>query len=359
MFRPFCQCGDSRCSRTIPPPLNGDGGIVISGSVGLGGQNRKDDSKKIQLALNEVPEAFGGPVEPLKVDGLPWQKTIQAIRKFQKKQLGFSDGRVDPGGPTLARLNELADMAGFLQSLASLLGLPSLPGAAVDPKVIDDLYATVLPICLSCVVAADATLLLARSQLDQPSSGSVFSKAAWNLVNRHFALDQNPNRRKDFEFIRMIYMDMNALIHRNRSAGVERTFVAFPGRISATALVLGRNAIAAAIPNGRNLTGPKDKLTVTALDGTKITLRDKDIQIFPPFPFQPQDAQVVSLIHEMSHYLGGPDRSALGIDDYGYGWVDDDEIQNLSPAQRARNAECFSNFAFDARFHRKPFKFPG
>jgi|HubBroStandDraft_3_1064219.scaffolds.fasta_scaffold09558_2 peptidoglycan hydrolase-like protein with peptidoglycan-binding domain len=352
MIRPFCQCGDGKCARTIPPPLSGDGTMTINGSVGLGGKNGKDDSKKIQLALNNVLEVFGGPVVPLKVDGLPWEKTIQAIRKFQMKQLGFSDGRVDPNGPTLAKLNELVDTTDFLESLAQLLGLSSLPGVAVDPKVIDDLYATLLPVIQSCVLAADATLLLARSQLDEPSSGSLFSKGAWDLVNRHFALDQNPDKRKDFEFIRAIYRDMNALLHRNTSKA-EHTFVAFPGRVSAADLVLKRNAVAVAVPNGRNLTG---EFTVTALDGTKITLKDNEIQIFQPFQFQPQDARVVAVIHEMSHYLGGGEGSGTLVDDHGYGWVD--KLQNLSPKLKVRNAECFSNFAFDAKFHRQPLTFP-
>jgi hypothetical protein len=114
-----------------------------------------------------------------------------------------------------------------------------------------------------------------------------------------------------------------------------------------------RSSVAVAIPNGRNLTSA---FTVTALDGTKITLKDHDIQIFQPFQFQPQDARVVTLIHEMSHYLGGPEGSADLVDDHGYGWMD--KLQNLSPKHKAHNAECFSNFAFDAKFHRQPIKFP-
>lgn len=81
---------------------------TISASVGKGAVNHKDDSVTVQELLNGVPPEQGGPAPPLKVDGLPWQKTIAAIQHFQKVALGhkWPDGRVDPGGKTLAKLNE-------------------------------------------------------------------------------------------------------------------------------------------------------------------------------------------------------------------------------------------------------------
>ena len=79
----------------------------ITASVGLGGVNRKDDSMSVQDLLNKVPPDQGGPAPLLAVDGLPWQKTIAAIKNFQRVQVGVNqpDGRVDPNGPTLAALN--------------------------------------------------------------------------------------------------------------------------------------------------------------------------------------------------------------------------------------------------------------
>jgi len=79
----------------------------ISASVGQSGVNRKDDSIKVQSLLNKVPSVQGGPSPLLAIDGLPWQKTIAAIKQFQRVQLGFKwpDGRVDPNGKTLEKLN--------------------------------------------------------------------------------------------------------------------------------------------------------------------------------------------------------------------------------------------------------------
>jgi hypothetical protein len=81
---------------------------TISASVGQGGTNTKPDAITVQKLLNQVPAVEGGPQIPLKVDGLAWHKTIAAIKRFQSINLGhkWPDGRVDPGGKTLARLND-------------------------------------------------------------------------------------------------------------------------------------------------------------------------------------------------------------------------------------------------------------
>jgi hypothetical protein len=81
----------------------------IRASVGrMGGRNLPDDVRTVQELLNEVPATEGGPTPPLVPDSLCGPKTIGAIQRFQLHHFGFSgaDGRVDPGGRTLAKLNE-------------------------------------------------------------------------------------------------------------------------------------------------------------------------------------------------------------------------------------------------------------
>ncbi len=81
---------------------------TISASVGRGGVNRQADTVTIQELLNRVPVSSGGPTPLLDVDGLCGPITTSAIQNFQLKQWGWAlaDGRVDPAGPTLARLND-------------------------------------------------------------------------------------------------------------------------------------------------------------------------------------------------------------------------------------------------------------
>lgn len=89
----------------------------ISASVGRsGGVNRPADVKIVQNLLNKVPPLSGGPNPKLLVDGMCGPKTIDAIQKFQIRHfgVGFTDGRVDPAGRTLAKLNEFdTGMPGF------------------------------------------------------------------------------------------------------------------------------------------------------------------------------------------------------------------------------------------------------
>jgi hypothetical protein len=75
----------------------------ISASVGLGGRNLAGDTFTVQQLLNRARQEDGLP--PIAVDGLVGPETIGAIRAFQQSRLGFSDGRVDPNGPTIAALN--------------------------------------------------------------------------------------------------------------------------------------------------------------------------------------------------------------------------------------------------------------
>ncbi len=69
----------------------------LTGPVGAGGKNAEGDVQSVQQLLND----HGASLEP---DGLIGPKTIGAITKFQQSNLGFADGRVDPGGKTWGAL---------------------------------------------------------------------------------------------------------------------------------------------------------------------------------------------------------------------------------------------------------------
>jgi peptidoglycan hydrolase-like protein with peptidoglycan-binding domain len=80
----------------------------ISASVGRGGINRPDDAHAVQLLLNTFIVAGRLPgIQPLTMDGVSGPKTIAAIEAFQRVFVGMNspDGRVDPGGRTLEKLN--------------------------------------------------------------------------------------------------------------------------------------------------------------------------------------------------------------------------------------------------------------
>jgi len=78
----------------------------ISGSVGQGGDNRKEDVELVQKLLNAHVEALGLP--RLDEDGKIGVDTVGAIRKYQADVLGMRkpDGRIDVGGNSWKALNE-------------------------------------------------------------------------------------------------------------------------------------------------------------------------------------------------------------------------------------------------------------
>lgn len=80
--------------------------VVITSSVGRGGVNRAEDVRTVQALLNRHIQP---PRQPLEVDGSAGSNTIAAIEAFQQQRLSAlhisgPDGRVDPGGRTLAAL---------------------------------------------------------------------------------------------------------------------------------------------------------------------------------------------------------------------------------------------------------------
>lgn len=79
---------------------------MISASVGQGGTNRPDDVKVVQRLLGDLEISAGA--APLAVDGFAGPLTNAAILRFQQRNPGLAqDGRIDPGGLTFTRLDDV------------------------------------------------------------------------------------------------------------------------------------------------------------------------------------------------------------------------------------------------------------
>ncbi len=89
--------------------------FTLSASVGQAGANHPYDVITIQSMLNRIPLEQGGPNPRLSEDGLVGPRTIDAIRRFQQHHGLAVDGRIDPNGRTLAKLNQL-----LLQAVAKV-----------------------------------------------------------------------------------------------------------------------------------------------------------------------------------------------------------------------------------------------
>lgn len=77
--------------------------MSISGSVGIRGNNRPEDVKKVQTLLNR-----NGVSPALREDGIAGNKTNNAIKWFQERivKMRIPDGRVDPNGKTWRALQK-------------------------------------------------------------------------------------------------------------------------------------------------------------------------------------------------------------------------------------------------------------
>ncbi|MBK8251275.1 MAG: peptidoglycan-binding protein [Polyangiaceae bacterium] len=84
-----------------PKLAPGTSPVPLSGSVGQGGKNKKEDVARVQALL----DARGFEIGP--ADGLVGPRTIEAIFDFQRRFLAVADGRVDPNGRTWRELNGL------------------------------------------------------------------------------------------------------------------------------------------------------------------------------------------------------------------------------------------------------------
>lgn len=84
--------------------------VRIGFSVGEKGKNLRSDVLAIQKAINCVIKCnLLTPLIPLKEDGVVGKNTKTAIRRFQQNSLRIPmpDGRIDPGGKTLEKLNAI------------------------------------------------------------------------------------------------------------------------------------------------------------------------------------------------------------------------------------------------------------
>ena len=91
---------------------------TISASVGEGGANREDDVRLVQQLLSAAGFDTKG------IDGDYGTNTRNAIIAFQKTFMSNPDGRIDPGGRSIQRLEQAGGQPGAAASPA-----PSAPAA--------------------------------------------------------------------------------------------------------------------------------------------------------------------------------------------------------------------------------------
>ncbi|MFB9268581.1 peptidoglycan-binding protein [Bradyrhizobium erythrophlei] len=111
--------------------------MPIRASVGNGGRNQRNDVVYVQCLLDDWLVRKG--LQAIDIDGIFGPETGQAILLFQQRMTRFSDGRIDPMGPTIKAL-EKAHLDGLLSG--SWVGVAKQYGKPVarDPSTLGFLY---------------------------------------------------------------------------------------------------------------------------------------------------------------------------------------------------------------------------
>lgn len=297
-------------------------GKEITAPVGLPSRsprckNIPDDVRTVQRLLNRFPPIEGGPFPKLAVDGIVGPLTDKAIGHFQAKwditpkYSKQPDHIVDPGGNTIDRLNK------------GPTGKTGMPGEFMKniPRVIE------------VVTASRAALTLAKSSLLRgPASGPIpsigeFSKAAFAKADRHFRVQKQGDPIRRLEAAERVYFDMLVAVGHVPQGVI--LAMDEPPEIAESAFMF-------TFPGGYSL--------LTSHEYYKGISRSS-IYLCPKSKTLDRDAFVYAMIHELAHYVGPKEN---GIDDFAYFHRNQHKYFNLAPVLTLRNADCYSQFAYDA-----------
>jgi hypothetical protein len=312
-LKAFVTQGDFTCQSSVIMRI-GPRNVTIHAPVGDGARcgNHHDDVKAIQTALNTFSPLDGGPSPPLVLDGKCGRLTKAAILHFQQKWKEdlspfLPDGVVDPDGPTIKRLSKG-------------------PGRPATPS---QQFAAHRARLIEIITAAQAALTLAKTDFLLKGIPSIpdFSRAALERVNRHFHVRKTANPLLQITRIEQVFLDMQRAIGHIPQGIV--LFVDEPPSFAVGHFMFSAGG------------GYRHHLPTDVFDRTNLPI--DSIYLCPRSRTLIGDNFVYAVIHELGHYVG-PDSS----DDFAYFHKNPEKYRSLTPEAAFLNADCFSQFSFDA-----------
>jgi hypothetical protein len=286
----------------------------------------------IQDALNQVPSDSGGPVPPLKVDGLCYGKTLAAIRKFQKEACGFKwpDGRIEPNRKTHMRLREFF-----------------VPAPYTMPRVY-----LMLPQALLWIMAAKRVLGDAEMHL----RGVPGFSRRFEVVNKYFHLDKlaSAQAQASIARIRSVFISMETCIgHSSPLTSLGSGYFQEDP--------LENRGFAYTYPGGFTRRLPNQTTPPMSQDENYAGSNQRQDTIFVCprlLNAHGDEAYTAVIVHELAHFCGPEKSNQYAIRDHGNRKhslrEEDDKFFKLTPYQAIRTADCYSEFAGAARLGREP-----
>lgn len=318
-------CVMAKRSFISPPP---QGGPAIGKSVGTGGANVKTDVQLVQSLLNLVASIALAPKPLLKIDGLVGPLTTGAIKQFQARTLGLSDGRIDPGGPTFGRLSVLAYRAGGPSAFTgnTVRQVTQAPAAPQPKPTPLEAARAAAPRAQLWTTSAIAHLTTLEAGI-VASGGVIFLPEVWTTVNTHFHLDKDQGSIfANLGTIKQVFIKIGRMLSDMPKYVVEG--------------VENDKSHWADAPVGGFDT-----------PGKKFTVRTQ-------FPNVGPMCQAAMLVHEGAHFCGGDGRVIHFAHEFPVpnGAPQDSGTHNyvdMPPSEAIRNAASYAAFAIHASF---PFK---
>lgn len=366
-------------------PCRLPGAVILDGSVGYTGTNRKEDVLAIQESLNAVVAALGGPGEALKEDGIAGPRTQNAILRFQQHWVPYRDSKIEPEKATLRALNRAVGSSltaaipaaaaaggGGAPAAGPAVAGPAPVGAPKPPKppVLSDAdkqaimkaairHATVrsvlLPACYQAALSAVRVATRATGYADRLPSPNVAredpDRLAFLLIAKHFKLHE-----KDPGHARTGTKKIETMIRRMCITLVNRVGKVIPGVPPADDIFvsLWRTPRAVAGHPGYTWLGgmaERHRMLGTLHGGEvpgKLSPDYADrIYLTPEFDSSHDDYRSHVLVHELAHFIGDM-QGGWTLDDLGYTY--EARYRNNNSYQRLHNADAFASLVREAHF---------
>ena len=303
----------------------------IKAPVGTGGKNINSDVKIIQQMLNALKPIEGGPNVMLAEDGLIGPKTQAAITKYQKKALGWTDGRIDVAGPTIkALMGYIIDSPtvpyGKLGAPASSSPSAGTPGGSAPSSTLGADSIAVAHVCLRVMEPRLHTL---RWKLTRATP------AMMGLLNKHFSTGKDQFVNGDIAQVQKILSDVHFYLARFNAFGimpVENVILYDP---APAGQVIARTVRGGAKMSTKQVQIYVDKGVVSKNPGQSIWLTSL-------FADQPAHEKHWTVLHEFCHFVGDRDGYFTNVDDYGYAF--ESNFLTMNKFKKLHNAESLSLF---------------
>ena len=321
--------------------------IVISASVGTGGSNRPNDVRAIQNGLNDVEIEDGGPDPLLAVDGIAGRLTCAAILKYQQSHVPVTDGRVDPGGPTLSALNgegsdsRRAKSSGTQARRHRRLKLPPNTQLVEEIELLVPKVRRV--IAKTQFIVASAEPLVTSKGVNPNGPFNETAKRGVHLLNASFSLSRFRDPLPAYRGIRRVFFNMNVALNRSFATDPLVAAVLFVSNTDVKEDDVNLAYTSAGGAFAKSDETFEDNVTLV----NRIYLCNSLIQ-------KEEITRIMTMVHELAHYVSG---QPFTIDDFVNGDMrfSRPKFDRLKPEQKIRNADNYAFFALTCAF---PDQFP-